>query len=205
MGNRSDFMKSLVRGFAEGASRRLGFPLSNLQRMLKEALAQASSVSESQISKALARVPEVKEASAVCRDERIWIEATLSDGQRIRLNVTPKGARFAPRGAKEVVFHVEPEEMAMRAQARDLIAAIGALVAHALWAPFFGRLLNPSYDAIAEREGFEVRVDLRTVPAVRSAMAKGLGQLFDLLELQHLHVVDGALRLKVRLPALFAP
>jgi hypothetical protein len=88
---------------------------------------------------------------------------------------------------------------------RDLIAAIGALIAHALWAPFLGRLLNPSYDAIAEREGAEVRVDLRSVPAVRMAQQKGLGQLFDFLELSNVHVTDGALRLTVKLPPIFAP
>jgi hypothetical protein len=205
MGDRSDFMRSLVRGFAEGASRRLGFPLANLQRLMKDALAQASSVSDRQIAKALARVQDVREASAVCRDERIWIEATLNDGQRVSLSVFPKGARFAPRGPKELLFHVEPEELAGRAAVRDLVGAIAALVAHALWAPFFGRLLNPSYDAIAEREGPEVRVDLRTVPAVRAAQQKGLGQVFDILELGSLHVADGALRLTIKLPALFAP
>jgi hypothetical protein len=205
MGDRSDFMRSVFRGLAEGASKRLGFPLSNLQRLMKKALADASSVSDSQISKALARVPDVREASAVCRDERIWIEATLTDGQRIQLSVIPLGARFAPRGAKEVLFHLEPQELAGRAAVRDLIAAIGALIAHALWAPFLGRLLNPSYDAIAEREGAEVRVDLRSVPAVRAAQQKGLGQLFDFLELSNLHVTDGALRLTVKLPPIFAP
>jgi hypothetical protein len=85
---------------------------------------------------------------------------------------------------------------------RDLIGAIAALVAHSLWAPFFGRLLNPSFDAIAERDGSHVRIDLRSVPAVRSAHQKGLGQLFDMLELSGLSVSDGALRLHVKLPPL---
>src|ERR1700754_3023456 len=109
MGDRSDLMRSLLRGFAEGASRRLGVPLRSLQRLMREAMAQASSVSEAQISKALARVPDVREASAVCRDERIWIDATLSDGERVQVSVLPLSARFAPRGAKEVIFRLEPE------------------------------------------------------------------------------------------------
>lgn len=205
MGDRSDYFKSLVRGFAEGASKRLGFPLANLQRLMRQALAQASSVSDAQISKALARVANVREASAVCREERIWVEATLDDGQRLQLSLVPAGARFAPRGAKELIFRVEPEELAGRAAVRDLVAAVAALVAHALWGPFFGRLLNPSYDAIAEREGAEVRVDLRTVPAVRAAHQKGLAQLFDVLELSSLYVVDGALRLVIKVPTLLSP
>ena len=94
--------------------------------------------------------------------------------------------------------------MAGRARARDLVGAIAALIAHALWAPFFGRLLNPSYDAIAERDGSEVRVDLRSVPAVRAAHKKGMAQLFDMLELSGIGVVDGALRLKIKLPPLLA-
>lgn len=202
MGDRSDFVRSLVRGFAEGAGRRLGIPLANLSKLLREAMAQAASVSDRQISKALTRVPDVREASAVCRDERIWIEATFDDGENVRMSVLPLAPRFAARGAKELSFHVEPEGLAGRARVRDLVGAIAALVAHALWAPFFGRLLNPSYDAIAERDGAEVRVDLRTVPAVKAAQQKGLGQLFDMLELSSLTVKEGALRLHVKLPPL---
>jgi hypothetical protein len=204
MGDRSDFVRSIVRGLAEGAGKRLGVPLSSLTRLLKEALAQASSVSDRQIAKALTRVPQVREASAVCRDERIWIDATFDDGANVRVSVAPMPPRFAPRGAKELLFHVEPEQMAGRAQVRDLVGAIAALVAHSLWAPFFGRLLNPSFDAIAERDGDHVRVDLRSVPAVRAAHKKGLGQLFDMLELRSLTVSDGALRLHVKLPPLLA-
>jgi hypothetical protein len=202
MGDKSDFLRSLVRGFAEGAGRRLGVPLSHLGRLLREAVSQASSVSDRQIAKALARVPEVREASAVCRDERIWIEATFTDGENVRVSVTPLPPRFAPRGAKELSFHVEPEELAGRAHVRDLVGAIAALVAHSLWAPFFGRLLNPSFDAIAERDGAHVRVDLRSVPAVRVAYQKGLAQLLDMLELSGLTVKDGALRLHIKLPPL---
>jgi hypothetical protein len=202
MGDRSDFVRSIVRGLAEGAGKRLGVPLSGLAKLLREALAQASSVSDRQIAKALTRIPQVREASAVCRDERIWIDATFDDGVNVRVSVFPLPPRFAPRGAKELLFQVEPEQAAGRAQVRDLVGAIAALVAHALWAPFFGRLLNPSFDAIAERDGDNVRVDLRTVPAVRTAHQKGLGQLFDMLELRGLSVSEGALRLHVKLPPL---
>lgn len=202
MGDKSDFVRSLVRGFAEGASKRLGVPLSNLSRLLREALAQASSVSDRQIAKALTRVPQVREASAVCRDERIWIDATFEDGENVRVSITPLPPRFAARGAKELSFHIDPEALAGRAQVRDLVGAIAALVAHSLWAPFFGRLLNPSFDAIAERDGAQIRVDLRSVPAVRAAHQKGLGQLFDMLELSSLTVNEGSLRLHVKLPPL---
>jgi hypothetical protein len=202
MGDKSDFLRSVIRGLAEGAGRRLGIPFANLTRMLREAIAQASSVSDRQIAKALTRVPDVREASAVCRDERIWIDATFDNGENIKVSVMPLAPRFAPRGAKELSFHLEPEQMAGRANVRDLVGAIAALVAHSLWAPFFGRLLNPSFDAIAERDGAQVRVDLRSVPAVRAAQQKGLAQLFDMLELSSLTVNEGALRLHVKLPPL---
>jgi hypothetical protein len=202
MGDKSDFLRSVIRGLAEGAGRRLGIPFANLTRMLREAIAQASSVSDRQIAKALTRVPDVREASAVCRDERIWIDATFDNGENIKVSVMPLAPRFAPRGAKELSFHLEPEQMAARANVRDLVGAIAALVAHSLWAPFFGRLLNPSFDAIAERDGAQVRVDLRSVPAVRAAQQKGLAQLFDMLELSSLTVNEGALRLHVKLPPL---
>jgi hypothetical protein len=204
MSDRSDYMKSLVRGFAEGASKRLGTPLASLRKMLQTAIAQASSITDSQIAKALTRVQGVSEASAVCREERIWVEATSSAGLIVRFSMEPKAARFAPRGAKEIIFHVEPEEIAAKAFARDLVGAIAALVAHTLWGPFLGRSTNPQYDAIAEREGNEVRVDLRSVPAVRSAQHRGLGQLFDALELGRIEVREGSLKLHLKLPPLLA-
>jgi hypothetical protein len=205
MGDRSDLFRSLLRGFAEGAGRRLGIPFAGLQKLLREAISQASSVSDRQIAKALTRVAGVREASAVCRDERIWIQATFEQGSTVNISVVPLAARFAPRGAKEVSFRVEPPELASRAEVRDLIGAIAALIAHTLWAPFFGRLLNPNYDAIAERDGADVRVDLRSVPAVRAAAQRGLAQLFDVLELTGLAVADGVLRLHIRLPTMMMP
>jgi hypothetical protein len=205
MGDRSDLVRSLVRGFAEGAGRRLGIPFSGLQKLVREAIAQASSISDRQIAKALTRVAGVHEASVVCRDDRIWIEASFSDGANVSLSVQPLSARFAPRGAKEVSFRVDPPELAGRVEVRDLVGAISALIAHTLWAPFFGRLLNPVYDAIAERDGGDVRVDLRSVPAVRAAAQRGMTQLFDILELSGLGVGDGVLRLHIRLPTLMMP
>jgi hypothetical protein len=205
MGERSDLFRSLLRGFAEGAGRRLGIPFAGLQKLLRDALAQASSVSDGQIAKALTRVAGVREASAVCRDDRIWIQATFEQGSTVNLSVLPLAARFAPRGAKEVSFRVEPPELASRAEVRDLVGAIAALIAHTLWAPFFGRVNNPDYDAIAEREGADVRVDLRSVPAVKAAAQRGLTQLFDLLELTGLGVADGVLRLQIKLPNLMIP
>lgn len=204
MSDRSDYLRSLFRGFAEGAGRRLGFPFQSLQKLMREALSQASSVSELQITKALTRVDGVREASVVCREPRIWIEATLGE-ERVSLSLEPLGARFAPRGAKELIFRVEPEELAGKSSVRDLVAALAALVAHTLWAPFLPRSSNVRYDAIAERDGAEVRVDLRSVPAVRTAQQRGLAQMFDVLELSGLNVEAGVLRLHVKLPALFAP
>jgi hypothetical protein len=205
MGNRADLIRSLVRGLAEGAGKRLGIPLTGVSRFFREALAEVSSVSDRQIATALTRVSGVREASAVCRDDRIWIEATFLEGDPVSVSVEPLTARFAPRGAKEVTFRVEPSELAGRADVRDLVGAIAALVAHTLWAPFVGRVLNPVYDAIAERDGGEVRVDLRSVPAVRAAAQRGLAQLLDVLELSGLGVSNGALRLHIRLPGLLVP
>lgn len=205
MGNRSDVLRSLVRGLAQGAGRKLGVPLIGLQRLVRDLLAEASSITDRQIATVLTRVAGVREASAVCRDERILIQASFDEGETVNVSLEPLFARFAPRGAKEIAFRVTPPELAGRAEVRDLVGAIAALIAHTLWAPFVGRLLNPVFDAIAERDGAEVRVDLRSVPAVRAATQRGLTQLFDVLELSSLAVTDGALRLHIRLPSLLPP
>ena len=205
MGDRSDFFRSLVRGFAEGAGKRLGLPLG----WPAEVGARGSPTGVVRLGPSDHQGAHARGLRARgqrrCRDERIWIEATFDDGESVQISVAPLGARFAPRGAKEVLFHIEPEGMAGRARARDLVGrhcgpdcsrTLGTFLRYACST----RASMPSPSATAS----EVRVDLRSVPAVRAAHKKGLSQLFDMLELGSVGVVDGALRLQIKLPPLLA-
>ena len=204
MGDRSDILRSFVRQAADRASKRLG-PLGSLGKRIRDLAKTAGIVPDSALTKAIGRAPNVTQASVVARDGRLWVEACFGTEQWTRVSFEPREPRFAPRGPKELTFAVDPPELANKAAVRDLVAALAALVAHTLWAPLLGSMEEPVFDAIAERDGSNVRVDLRTVPAVRNAMQSGVGPLFEALELGKVHVVDGGLRLGMKLPPLLGP
>lgn len=197
----------MVRGFAEGASRRVESlrPLRSLAKLVDDFQRAASSIPDSAISKGLARTEGIREVGAVCRDGRIWIDAVSESGESFKLSIAPLPPRFAPRGAKELAFEVQPPEASERALARELVGVVAAMVAHTLWAPLLGRTDSSALSAIAERDDAAVRVDLRSVPAVKQAQARGLGAMFDVLELRYLRVDDGRLSMSLKLPGLFAP
>lgn len=204
MGERSDIFRSFVRHAADRATQRLG-PLGSLGKRLRQFARSAGTIPNSAITKAVGRATNVTQASCVCRDGRIWVEVCFGTDDWVRASFAPAGSRFAPRGPKELTFDVEPPEMANKAAVRDLVAALAALVAHTLWAPLLGPQQDPVFDAIAERDGTKVRVDLRTVPAVRAAMQGPMGQMFDALELGRAEVVDEGLRIGMKLPPLLGP
>ena len=119
--------------------------------------------------------------------------------------LTPRGARFAPRGAKEVLFQVTPAAHVTQAKVRTAVGSLAGAVAHALWAVVLGAPdAEHLVGAIVDRDGNEqVRVDLRSVPAVRALQGRGPAALvIDMLELERLEVEDGQLVLKLKLPRL---
>ncbi len=170
MGDRADFLRSLVRGFAEGAGKRLGLPLATLQKAIREAVLQASSVSDRQIT-------EGAHAGFVrARGERGVSRRPCLDRSHLRRRRGRPAQRGAGRRSLRATrrqgsaFRVEPEGMAGRARARDLVGCHRGLDRPRLAGHRFSvASCNPSFDAIAGRDGAEVRVDLRSVPAVRAA------------------------------------
>jgi hypothetical protein len=108
--------------------------------------------------------------------------------------------RFAPRGAKEISFDVEPPD----AHDVSIVSALAGCIAKATWPMIAPTGSIDVGGAIVERDKpGRLRVDLRSVPAVRRfASTQTAAMIFDVLELESLRVEPGALALKLKLPQL---
>ncbi len=174
-----------------------------VRRFLRQLRDQRTSIDERTLTQHVAHVPGVESATVNARAGRLHVDVSFRDGENIAFSVFPLAARFAPRGAKELVLRVEPREAVRVRRVRDMVSAIAGAIAHQLWTPALTKARPEDLlGAIVDRDGSEcLRVDLRTVPAVRETLRQRAGVLIvELLELRELSVEDGSLVLAVRLP-----
>ena len=116
----------------------------------------------------------------------------------------PLVAAFAPSGAKDVSFRVEPAQAAEERALSDVVGAIAWQMAYAIWGPFMTTDTERTPWAFVERDGDVLRVDLRTVPAVRAALRRPpLALVIEALCVETMAAEPGALRLKLALPPVF--
>lgn len=179
---------------------RTGGPLGSLSESLRDLRRGDIALRTDVLTRSIAHAPEVDAASAACEGGVIRIHASYRDREPLEIALTPRDTSFAPRGAKEIRFAVSPAHLAVDPRAADIVGAIAAAIAHALW----GALLRATDDAvapgIAESEGDCLRVDLRSVPSVRAFMNRGSAAMaLELLELGGLRVEPGRLVLELRL------
>ncbi|UJR80029.1 Hypothetical protein I5071_20730 [Sandaracinus amylolyticus] len=206
MGDRLDRFRSRVRDAAASAREALGnTPFARARDVLRELRDRRARIPERQLARAVLRAGTVSAASVRTRDGRIEITAELESGRAIAAALIPESARFAPRGAKEIVFAVDPPEAASDAKLRDVAGMIAALVARAVWGPF----LPPTEGgidagAMVDREGEKLRVDLRTCPAVRAASqsAPAAALVMDALVIERFDVDEQGLSVRLGLPKM---
>lgn len=157
----------------------------------------------SRLGAGLAHAPGVRSVALLPAAGRLRVDATLDDGEPLQVSITPSAIRFAPRGAKEIVFQIAPADRAGHRGVADLVSALAGLIAHDLYRPALGgpEPLDPS-GAILDREGADrLRVDLRTVPAVRAARGSAaMTILVEVMQVQSLRVEPDGLRLEIALP-----
>jgi hypothetical protein len=204
--DRTDILKSLFRHAADRASTRvlaLG-PIARLRDMVRSLGDQHATLDETAIAGALAQSPDIAAVSVTVRDGAVRIEATFDDGRELSFSLHPLGARFAPRGAKELRFRVEPVELATQARVRDAVGALGGLIAHRIWGMFLRSDGERPGSAFVDNDGGgHFSVDLRTVPAVRKLEGAGTLQLvLDVFELRDVTAEDGELRFDIKLPSI---
>jgi hypothetical protein len=202
--DRLDLLKSLVRSAADRAGdtlRDLG-PVATVRRALRDATQKRAAITTAHLGRAVAHAPGVRAATVAIRDGVVRIEASYDSGP-LSFGLEPTGARFAPRGAKEIRFRVDPPEAAKDGRASDVAGAIAGRVAHALWGMFLRTSADDVGSAIIDRDGDVFRADLRTVPAVRALLSRpALTAIMDVLELADLDANEAGLRLTLRPPAL---
>ena len=166
--------------------------------------ARQARIPDEALTRAVAHAEGVREASVVCQGGRIRIDATFDDGKHLEIGLVPWDVRFAPRGAKEVVFRLEPQELGRDRHVPELVAAVATVVAHTLWSVALGGAPIESRGVFVDKEADDLfRVDLRNVPAVRARMTNGgAAAMLEALALGNLRAEDGALSLTLELPGL---
>jgi len=202
MADRLDLLKSFVRSATKASADRLRDlkPVANARKMLEELKARRATLDEAMIGKALAGATDVRGVSVRLRDGRVGCDLTYDDGAQVVFSVIPERARFAPRGAKEVVFRIEPPERVSEARVRDAVGTLAAAIARALWGPVLGPR-EPNETALVEREGARLRADLRSVPAVRAVLeGSPLAMALDVIGIDGFEIADRALRFHISLP-----
>ncbi len=203
--SRFDILKSYIRAGAERAGKRLEKvgPVAAARRFARELREQRTVIDDRVLTRSVAHVPGVSAASVSSQTGALHIDVSFDDGRHLNCALSPVSTRFAPRGAKEVVWRVAPASAMRHPGLRDVVSAIAGVIAHHLWAVVLGREHPDDVSgAIVDRDGDEcLRIDLRTVPAVRSAMRQRTGAMVtEVLELRGIEANDGALTLSVKLP-----
>ena len=202
MTDRFDIVRSWVRLAADRAVSRLtGTKLASATKQIVERLTQQRwRLSDEDLTAAAAHAEGVDSAMVSCRSGKMFVDASMTSGKEIQFSLAPHAVRFAPRGAKEISFDVEPPD----AHDASVVGALAACIAKATWPMIASSDSIDVGGAIVEREtAGRLRVDLRSVPAVRRfASNQTAAMVFDMLELESIRVEPGALALKLKLPQL---
>ena len=202
MTDRFDILRSWVRVAADRAVDRLtGTKLAAATKQIVERLTQQRwRLSDEALTAAAAHAEGVDSAMVSCRSGKMFVDASMTSGKEVQFSLAPHAVRFAPRGAKEISFDVEPPD----AHDASLVGALAACIAKATWPMIASPDSIDVGGAIVEREtAGRLRVDLRSVPAVRRFSSnQTAAMVFDMLELESIRVEPGALALKLRLPQL---
>jgi hypothetical protein len=202
MTDRFDIFRSLVRAAADRAVDRVrGTKVASVTKQLLERLMQQRwRLSDETLTAAAAHADGVDSAMVACRSGRMFVDASMTSGREVQFSLAPRSVRFAPRGAKEISFDVEPPD----AHDTSIVGALAGCIAKATWPMIAPADSLDVGGAIVEREtAGRLRVDLRSVPAVRRfASTQSATMIFDVLELESIRVEPGALAIKLKLPQL---
>jgi len=202
MTDRFDIVRSLIRATADRALDRItSTKVASVTKQLLQRLRQQRwTLSDETLTAAAAHAEGVDSAMVACRSGRIFVDASKTDGTEVQFTLAPRPVRFAPRGAKEISFDVDPPD----AHDDSVVGALAGCIAKATWPMIASANVAGFGSAIVERETpSRLRIDLRSVPAVRRfASTQTAAMIFDLMELDSIRVEPGVLSLKLKLPQL---
>jgi hypothetical protein len=179
MSSQIDVLKSLVRSSALAARARLQkltLPAA-VQRVLAENGIGSVVIPDAKLTAAVGRIAHVVAATVSAGQERLRVDVSFDEGKRLAMSLRAAGLVFAPGGAKELAFTVEPTEAALDPNGQDVVAAIAGEIARALWRPALARAPRSEHAATVQRHDQTLVVDLRSVPEVRWAQRQRLPAL----------------------------
>lgn len=205
MGERWDKLRSRVQHAAASVRERAAEGgLGKLRHVVGELAARRAAIPERLLHRISIGVPGVAVSSVSAREGVILLDFELEGGRLLQAALRPETPRFAPRGAKELVFSVSPEAAAGEAAVREYVGALAALVSRTLWSATLGPPPGGHESGFTEREGATLRIDVRTIPAVRTALGRGAGTgtMMDVVALEGLFVEPGALVVRIGLPPI---
>lgn len=207
MGDRSDSFRSLIRRAGERVKDRVREqPLVAALRQIRGELgARKLGIAERELNRAALALPGVRSAGVRADEGALRVDLETDEGRTIRARLVPSTPRFAPHGAKEIVFLVVPEEAAGEPILRAFVAAIGSLLARALWGAMAPTLASErdASSAVTDRDGDELRIDLRTLPLVRAIAQTPAGTtLLDALSIDQIEATGGQMVARVSMGLL---
>jgi len=201
--SRFDVLKSLVRSAARAGGDRIAKVgrVGDVRKALTDLRARRIAITEVMLTRAINHgVRGVEAATVSLREGRARIDLDFGGSEQLAFALIPDEARFAPRGAKEVIFSVEPAELVGDARVREVAGAVAAGIARALWGPMMGPPVDGE-EAFIDREGARLRADLRSVPAVRALLeGSPLAMALEVLAIEGFVIEDRALRIVIALP-----
>jgi len=201
--SRFDVLKSLVRSAARAGGDRIAKVgrVGDVRKALTDLRARRIAITEVMLTRAINHgVRGVEAATVSLREGRARIDLDFGGSEQLAFALFPDEARFAPRGAKEVIFSVEPAELVGDARVREVAGAVAAGIARALWGPMMGPPVDGE-EAFIDREGARLRADLRSVPAVRALLeGSPLAMALEVLAIEGFVIEDRALRIVIALP-----
>lgn len=199
--NQLDVFKSLVRSSARAAQaslRKFNLPPA-VQRMLAESGFGRIVISDARLTAAVTRVQDVAAATVSAGQQLLRVDLGFEDGKQLAMSLRPAGLVFAPGGAKELAFRVEPSNAALDLRTQEVVAAIAGEIARALWRPALMRAPHSEPGATSvHRHDDTLVVDLRTVPEVRWALRQRLpGLMIEAIKPRALVIDAGRITVKL--------
>lgn len=194
--NRFDYVRSLLRSATVSARDQFNRlkQLPSIREALQDAIRRQVRLSDKQITAAVGRLSGISAVTVKASPGRLRFNASLTDGRDLVASLIPSGVVCAPRGAKDLTFRVDPPSAAGDIALAEVVGAIAAEIAQVVWGPLLFQKSKSRHPAFVESEGDLLRVDLRTVPDVRVAMAQRATELMiDTLVVKQMTAEDGAL------------
>jgi hypothetical protein len=209
MGERLDRLKSALEHAASSVRvRAQQSGLAKVGAAVRQTLERRARIPTAHVRRAVMSVPGVRAGSVAViareHDHALAVDLDLEGERRVRGELTIAGVSFAPHGAKELSFRVTPAEASQEPALREVVGALAALVARTIWSASLPPTTGAHEGGLVDREGDLLRIDLRTLGAVRSAMQRGpsVVAMLSVIAPERIEIVEDGLEVQLGLPPL---